>query len=213
VSVATPPTAAGAATEGIGLEEPREKAGLAPAPFLHRQTTRARAEVTRLDNEERKVLNAHYADTISDHIFNEEQRRIRRERHTAQELLERHQVDHEAILDTLDVALELTNDIQAAYLRADPTERRLLNHAFFESLQVDTEEIDHDTLAEPFNHLTTIATQPQGRPTSRQPAPKTHKPPKRRKGRGFVPDTYGGASRARTGDLLGAIQALSQTEL
>src|SRR5205085_2367813 len=38
-----------------------------------KETARARAEVVRLDNEERKLLAAHYADKISDHIFAEEQ--------------------------------------------------------------------------------------------------------------------------------------------
>jgi site-specific DNA recombinase len=101
------------------------------ASLAGKETDRARAEVVRLDNEERKLLAAHYQDRISDHIFAEEQRRIRRERVAADQLLQRFEINHEDILETVEHALELTDNIQAAYLKADPTERRLLNQAFF----------------------------------------------------------------------------------
>lgn len=44
-----------------------------------------------------------------------------------------YEIKYDAILDTLDLALNLTDNIQAAYLQADTTERRLLNQAGFES--------------------------------------------------------------------------------
>ena len=126
------------------------------AKIADRETGRARAEVIRLDNEERKLLTTHYADTISDHIYAEEQARIRRERTAADQLFQRHQVEHATIFETLDLALELTASTQAAYLQADATERRLLNQAFFESIEIDTEEITGHTLAEPFRQLATL---------------------------------------------------------
>ena len=123
------------------------------AQIAEKETTRARAEVIRLDNEERKLLSAHYNDSISDHIFAEEQKRIRRERVAADELLRRYEIKQDAILSTLDTALNLTNNIQAAYLQADDTERRLLNQAFFERIEIDREEISGHTLAAPFAQL------------------------------------------------------------
>jgi len=51
------------------------------------------------------------------------------------------------------VALSLTEDIQAASRRADPTERRLFNQAFFERLEIDSEEVSGQQLAEPFAQL------------------------------------------------------------
>ena len=126
------------------------------ARVAEKETARAGAEVTRLDNEERKLLNAHYQDKISDHIFAEEQERIRRERLAADELLRRYEVKYDAILDTLDIALDLTNEIQAAYLQADTTERRLLNQAFFERIEIDTEDISGDSLADPFEQIATL---------------------------------------------------------
>jgi len=53
-------------------------------------------------------------------------------------------------------ALQLTDNIQAAYLKADPTERRLLNQAFFEHLEIDNEEIADRELAAPFAQLAPI---------------------------------------------------------
>jgi site-specific DNA recombinase len=51
------------------------------------KTSDARADLARLDSEERKLLAAHYADNISDGLFAEEAQRIRRERVAAQALV------------------------------------------------------------------------------------------------------------------------------
>jgi site-specific DNA recombinase len=123
------------------------------ALIAENETARARAEVVRLDNEERKLLSAHYNDAISDHIFAEEQKRIRRERVAADELLRRFEIKQEVILETLDFALNLTKSIQAAYLQADDVERRLLNQAFFARIEIDSEEVSGHELAAPFAQL------------------------------------------------------------
>ena len=160
------------------------------AAIADKETARARTEITRLDNEERKLLAAHYQDRISGHIFNEEQQRIRRERIAADELLRRHQVDHATILQTLDLALELTDDIQAAYLQADHTERRLLNQAFFEAIEIDNEEIAGHTLAEPFQQIATLAqrTRSGGRQGSKTPKKGRTPAPNAKVGGSYVPD-------------------------
>ena len=69
---------------------------------------------------------------------------------------QRHEIKHETILETLDHALQLTDNIQAAYLQADSTERRLFNQALFETIAIDTEEIDGHELAPPFAQLATL---------------------------------------------------------
>jgi site-specific DNA recombinase len=124
--------------------------------MAERETAKARAELTRLDNQERKLLAAHYADRISDHIFTEEQTRIRRERAAADTLLKHHHQDHETALKTLDLALKLTTDIQRAYLNAAPNERRLLNQGLFERIEIDTEEIADHALTEPFQQIAAL---------------------------------------------------------
>ncbi len=131
-----------------------------------KETARARAEVIRLNNEERKLLAAHYADAISPHIYAEEQDRIQAERAAAENLLSRYLLNEEETKEALDSALELTRDIQAAYLNADPLERRLLNQAFFKHLEVDTEDIADDELNPPFAQIHALATltRPKTRP-------------------------------------------------
>jgi DNA invertase Pin-like site-specific DNA recombinase len=127
------------------------------AGIADKETSRARAEVTRLDNEERKLLAAHYQDRISDHIFQEEQKRIRWERIAADQLLQRFQIDQDAILDTLDLALQLTDSIQTAYLNADPTERRLLNQAIFQRIEIDAEDTTGHELQPVFAQIAPLA--------------------------------------------------------
>ena len=137
------------------------------AKIADRETARARAEIARLDNQERKLLTAHYDDAISDHIFADEQKRIRRERAAADRLLSSYALDHQLIRDTLELALGLTNDIQDAYRKAQPTERRLLNQALFERIEISTEEVDGSTLAAPFDQLITAEATRPTRPASR----------------------------------------------
>src|SRR5262249_31935538 len=106
--------------------------------------------------------------------------RIRRERVTATELLARLDVKHEALVETLDVALGLTDNIQAADCRANPAERRLFNQAFFERLEVDAEEIIGHPRADPSAQPLARAllreaarpapASPQGRPRVREAA-------------------------------------------
>lgn len=123
------------------------------AELAGKELGRARVELTRLEREERKLLAAHYADRISEALFTEEEARIRRERIAANELVARLDIKHDQLLETLDLALELTEDIHAAYCRAEATERRLFNQAFFERLEVDSEEITGNQLAEPYAQL------------------------------------------------------------
>jgi site-specific DNA recombinase len=113
----------------------------------------AEAVLVRLDREERKLLNAHYADRVSETLFADEQARISRERIGATKAIEQLSVKHEQVLDALDDALALTDDIQMAYIQARPQERRLLNQAFFERLEIDAEDVAGDQRAEPFADL------------------------------------------------------------
>ena len=57
------------------------------------------------------------------------------------------------MLDALDRALVLTEDIQRAYRQAGPSERRLFNQAFFEWLKIEDETVVSHKLAEPFDRL------------------------------------------------------------
>jgi hypothetical protein len=57
------------------------------------------------------------------------------------------------VLKALDLALAMTDDIQAAYIQAGPQARRLLNQGLFERLEIDSEAVVADRDAEPFEQL------------------------------------------------------------
>jgi site-specific DNA recombinase len=116
----------------------------------------AELRLTQLEREERKLLQAHYADQISECLFAEEQERIRRERIAANKRIENLDVEYDRVQKALDLALALTDDIQRAYAQAGPQERRLLNQGLFERLEIDSEEVVADQLAEPFAQLASL---------------------------------------------------------
>jgi site-specific DNA recombinase len=114
----------------------------------------AEMQLVRLEQEERKLLTAHYADKISESLFDSEQERIKRERIGAAKRIEHLSVEHDDVLTALNQALELTDDIQRAYCLAGPQERRLFNQGFFSNgLKIDKEEVVGEELAEPFAQL------------------------------------------------------------
>jgi site-specific DNA recombinase len=116
----------------------------------------AELRLTRLEQEERKLLQAHYADQISEGLFADEQARIRRERTAAQRRIDSLDVEYDQVVNALDLALAMTDDIRRAYAQAGPQERRLLNQGLFERLEIDSEEIVGEQLAEPFDQLASL---------------------------------------------------------
>jgi len=116
----------------------------------------AELQLVQLDQQERKLLTAHYADRVSESLFASEQERISRERIGATKRIENLSVEHDQVLEALDLALKLTVDIQRAYCLAGPQERRLLNQGFYEWLKIDAEEVADDQLAEPFAQLASL---------------------------------------------------------
>jgi site-specific DNA recombinase len=117
------------------------------------ELTRAQGELTRLMEEERKLLQAHYADSVSAELLAEEQQRIRAERAAAEETVTRLSGEYDVALANLDTALELTANIQAAYDLAPPHVRRLMNQAIFKKLIVLDERVVDYVLHEPFRQL------------------------------------------------------------
>jgi site-specific DNA recombinase len=117
----------------------------------------AEVRLKRLDQEERKLLQAHYADQISEALFAEEQARVRRERADLERRIDGLNVAHDDVLKALDLALAMTGDIQRAYIQAGPQERRLLNQGLFERLEIRSEEVASDQPTEPFSQLNHLA--------------------------------------------------------
>ncbi len=106
-----------------------------------------------LEDNQRKLLQAHYSGAITIELLKEEQDRINREKTHAEQLLAAAEAEFVAIEDLLARAFTIAADCRAAYREAGPTVRRLFNQAFFERLYVDPHKITGADLAEPFAQL------------------------------------------------------------
>ena len=110
------------------------------------QTRRLR----KLDNERRKLLEAHYADAIPLDLLKTEQARITAAITAAQARLDSLQHDVEAAQANLHKALSLVQDCETAYREAPARLRRQFNQAFFSRLLIDDDFNVTPELAEPF---------------------------------------------------------------
>ena len=113
------------------------------------EIARANRDLARLLDEERKLLRKHYDDQISGPLFEEEQTRIRRERAAAEQTIEQLSADYSKTLATLDLALDLVENVQAGYSQAGPTVRRLLNQALFEQVRVHEDGVSERSSLSP----------------------------------------------------------------
>lgn len=129
-----------------------EERGQHNAPRL----AKAEAELVKLKNQEKKLLEAHYADSISKDLFVEEQARIRRERIAAQKLIDQLSADEDVVRENVLTALAMTDRIQTAYIAGEASEKRLFNQAFFEWIAIDDEEVSDFQVAEPFDQLQAV---------------------------------------------------------
>jgi site-specific DNA recombinase len=133
-----------------------------------------------LKEQERKLLRKHYADEISEELYGEEQARIKRERADTEAIVARLTVNHDDLLGTLALALQLaTLDLQDLYLRASSQIRRLMNQAIFAALWISHDEVERAELASPLREAHELAgalrAAPSGRPRNRK-APGSQEP-------------------------------------
>jgi site-specific DNA recombinase len=118
------------------------------------EIARCNSVLSSLKMQERKLLEAHYADEISKELFSEEQARIKRERSDTEAIVARLTVDHDDLQAALALALRLaTYDLQDLYLRASPQIRRLMNQALFEFIWICHDDVAGSQLASPFYEL------------------------------------------------------------
>ena len=123
------------------------------AALSKQEASRCHTELQTLEEQERTLLHRHYEGRVSDKLYKEEQFRIAGEREAAETILARLSLRFDDIEETLALALDLTNDIQAAYIKASPTIRRLLNGAIFEWIKISAEDVADAALAAPFRDL------------------------------------------------------------
>jgi site-specific DNA recombinase len=133
--------------------------------YLAKQAATSEQEIRRCQNlltelkeQERKLMQKHYKDELSEEFFSEESARIKKERADAQTITNRLNIHYGELKDFLALALRLANsDLHDLYLRAKPYVRRLMNQAIFQAIWVWDETEARSQLASPFKEIHAIA--------------------------------------------------------
>lgn len=112
----------------------------------------------KLEAEQVKLLQAHYADAIPIDLLKTEQDRIRASLQAITGRLDTLTTTYDNAKVGLDAILGLLTDIDEVYAKAQPSERRMLNRALFDRITIDDED---DATLEPKEAIQTIlATNP-----------------------------------------------------
>lgn len=113
----------------------------------------------KLEAEQVKLLQAHYADAIPIDLLKTEQDRIRASLQAITGRLDSLETTYDKAKVGLDAILGLLTDIGDVYAKAEPSERRMLNRALFDRITIDDED---DATLQPTEAIQTIlATSPR----------------------------------------------------
>lgn len=113
----------------------------------------------KLEAEQVKLLQAHYADAIPLDLLKTEQDRIRASLQAITSRLDTLETTYDRAKVGLDAILGLLTDIGDVYAKAEPSERRILNRALFDRTTIDDED---DATLQPTEAIQTIlATNPR----------------------------------------------------
>lgn len=117
------------------------------------EMNRLKQQKDKLEREQVKLLQAHYADAIPLHLLKEEQERIGKSLKNITSQIDSYQAEHAETAKNLSYAFELLDDCGKTYKLADDFARRCLNQALFKKIRVhDDLTLDVD-YAEPFDTL------------------------------------------------------------
>jgi site-specific DNA recombinase len=94
----------------------------------------------RLDDEQQKLLQAHYANAVPLDLLRSEMDRLERERDVVSRRASALVTDFDRVEEGLDRALYLASHCAEMYRLASPSERRLINQAIFEKLYLGYDE-------------------------------------------------------------------------
>ena len=114
---------------------------------------RLKLQEDKLERQQRKLLQAHYADAIPLHLLKEEQDRINRSLKTIADQIKVLQSEYIDIVKHLDGAFELLEDCGRMYDLAGDYERRCFNQAIFSKIKVHEDLSLEPEYAEPFDML------------------------------------------------------------
>jgi len=115
-----------------------------------REAATQRTRLTRLKDEQRTLLRAHYAGAVPVELLKEEQQRIATEVDQAERRLRATELRFEQIRGAFEDALMLGANCERMYREAPPHVRRQSNQVFFTKLLVHDDEVVGAELAEPF---------------------------------------------------------------
>ncbi len=118
-----------------------------------RERTTQERRLRKLEGERKKLLDAHYADSIPLDLLKSEQTRIAAEVAAIEGRLVAVEGDFKAAETNMRRALARAGDCEAAYREASGTVRRHFNLAFFKRLLIDDDCAVTGELAEPFDVL------------------------------------------------------------
>ena len=105
----------------------------------------------KLEREQHKLLQAHYADAIPVQLLKEEQDRIGKSLRNINDMIAGHQTEHTESIANLNNVFELLNDCGRAYILAGDFERRCFNQAIFRKIVVHEDLTLDAEYAEPFD--------------------------------------------------------------
>ena len=112
-----------------------------------------RKQQEKLEREQRKVLQAHYADAIPLHLLKEEQERIGKALKSITSQINAYQAEHEEIAGNLNDVFTLLDNCGLAYRLAGDYERRCFNQALFEKIRAYEDSGVEADFAEPYGDL------------------------------------------------------------
>jgi site-specific DNA recombinase len=137
---------------------------------IEREAERHERTLAQIEAKQEKLVQLYYQDLVSEQVFAAEQDKLKTERHAAKRLRSIATAQLDDIQEALDLALSRVDCPQEIYKDATPVERRVMNLAIFERIEVGPDaEITGTTLTPVYKALT--AWQPGlGQPKPRQKA-------------------------------------------
>ena len=117
------------------------------------ELNRLKQQKDKLEREQRKLLQAHYADALPLDLLKEEQDRIGKSLGSIKSRMAGCQAEYAEIAKNMGLALELLDDCGNMYRQADDSQRRGFNQAIFTRILVHEDLTLEMEYAEPFDTL------------------------------------------------------------
>lgn len=103
---------------------------------IEHQAARHERTIKQIEAKQQKLIQLFYNDRISEDVFDTEQDKLKAERHAAEQLRATATAQLEDIQEALDLALSRVERPQQVYRDGTPLERRVMNRAIFERIEV-----------------------------------------------------------------------------